>query len=107
VFAHRIRRETFAGQYLYVNPDPEVASLQVACRGRQQEALAAVPLPASIIIEVLVELIQGASVHADPHRIAARLTARGISLTPEQVETVFSKYGVKKTAPSRLRPLRH
>ena len=103
----RIGRETFAGQYLYVNADPEVARSQVACRGRQQVALAAMPLPAAIVIEVLAELIQGARVHADPHRIAARLTARGLSLTAEQVETVFSQYGVKKTAPSRSRRLRH
>jgi hypothetical protein len=100
---HRIGREIFTGQYLYVNSDPEVARLQVACRSRQQEALAAAPLPAAITIEVLAELIQGASVHADPWRIAARLAARGTSLTAEQVETVFGKYGVKKTALSGSR----
>jgi hypothetical protein len=104
---HRIGREPFARQYLYVNPDPEVASLQIASRERQQAVLAAAPLPASIIIEVLLDLIRGATVHADPTRIAARLATRGISLTPEQVEAVFSKYGVKKTAPSRSRRLRH
>ena len=102
----RIGRESFTGQYLYVHPDPEVARRQIACRGRQQAAFAAVPLPASIVIEVLAELIQGTRMHADPIQIAARLAARGLSLTPEQVETVFTKYGVKKTAPSRSRRLR-
>jgi len=99
----RIGRETFAGQYLYVNADPGVARSQVACRGRQQAALAEMPLPAAIVIEVLAELIQGAAVHSDPQRMAARLTARGFSLTPEQVEAVFNRYGVKKTACSHSR----
>jgi len=99
----RIGREPFAGQYLYVNPEPKIASLQIACRGRQEAVAGAAPLPAPMIIEVLFELIRQAPVHADPDRIAARLATRGISLTAEQVETVFNKYGVKKTAPSRSR----
>lgn len=97
----RIGREPFAGQYLYVNPDPEGAALQVARRREQRSA--APPLPAPMIIEVLLELIQSATVRADPERIAARLATRGISLEPEKIEAVFEKYGVKKTAPSRSR----
>ena len=99
----RIGREPFAGQYLYVNPDPKLALDQVARRGRQEAVLAAAPLPPSIVIEVLVSLIQGATVHADPAQIATRLATRGISVSPEQVDAVFSKYGVKKTTPSRSR----
>jgi hypothetical protein len=99
----RIGREPFAGQYLYVNPDAKIAALQVARRGRQEAVLAAAPLPPSIVIEVLVNLIQGATVHADPNLIAARLATRGISVSPQQVDAVFSKYGVKKTPPSRSR----
>jgi hypothetical protein len=99
----RISREPYAGQYLYVNPDSRIAALQVARRGRQEAVVAAAPLPPSIVIEVLANLIQGAAVHADPNLIAARLTTRGISVSLEQVDAVFSKYGVKKTTPSRLR----
>jgi hypothetical protein len=102
---HRIGREHFERQYLYMSPDPKVASLQMARRRREQAALGTTPLPASMIIEVLLELIQGATVHGDVDRIVARLAARGISLTPEQVAVVFNKYGVKKTAPSRSRRL--
>lgn len=97
----RIGREPFAGQYLYVNPDPKIATLQIAHRGQQEAVLAAAPLPPAIVIEVLVNLIQGASVHANPYRIAARLATRGISVSPEQVDAVFNKYGVKKTTGSR------
>jgi hypothetical protein len=99
----RIGREPYAGQYLYVNPDSKIAALQVARRGRQEAVLAATPLPPPIVIEVLANLIQGAAVHADPNLIAARLATRGIAVSPEQVDAVFSKYGVKKTTPSRLR----
>ena len=94
---HRIGRARFEGQCLYVHPDPGVASSQMARRGGEQ-VLATAPLSASMIIEVLLELLQGTTVHADADHIAARLATRGISLTPEQVESVFNKYGVKKTA---------
>lgn len=97
----RIGREPFAGQYLYVNPDPETASLQMA--RRREQGSTAPPLATPMIIEVLLELIQGSTVRADPERIAARLATRGISLEPEQIEAVLDKYGVKKTAPSRSR----
>ncbi len=99
----RIGREPFAGQYLYVSLDAKIAALQVARRGRQEAVLAAAPLPPSLVIEVLVDLIQGAAVHADPNLIAARLATRGLSVSPGQVDAVFSKYGVKKTTPSRSR----
>jgi hypothetical protein len=37
----KIGREPYAGQYLYVNPDSEIAALQVARRRRQEAVLAA------------------------------------------------------------------
>jgi hypothetical protein len=99
----RIGREQFAGQYLYVNPDAKIAARQIARRGQQEAILAAAPLPPSLVIEVLVDLIQGAAVHTDPNLVAARLATRGISASPEQVDAVFRKYGVKKTTSSRSR----
>jgi len=103
VRGQRIGRARFEGQCLYVHPDPGVASAQIARRGREQAVLATAPLPAAMIVEVLLELLQGTTVHADAHHISARLARRGISLTPEQVESVFTQYGVKKTAHSRSR----
>jgi hypothetical protein len=97
----QIGRETFEGLYLYVSADPERAGKQLASRGRRQEGIVAVPLPPSVVIEVLLELVQGAKALPVPELVAARLSARGLTLTLEQIEAVFTKYGVKKTEPSR------
>ena len=104
VHGKQIGRELFAGEYLYVSADAERAGKQIASRGRQREGLAVVaPLQPPLVIEVLLELVQGAKALPAPELVAARLSARGLTLTLEQIEAVFAKYGVKKTTPSRSR----
>ena len=103
----RIGRETFAGQYLYVSVEPACASSQVAIRGQQQKGVATAHLPSSVVIEVLLELVQGARVQFDAEEVAARLAARGLAVSSEQVESVFRNYGLKKTARSRWGRSRH
>ena len=104
----RIGRESLAGQYLYVSADAGRAGSQLALRRKQLEGApaAAVELPASVVIEVLLDLVQGAGVRLDAGRVAERLSARGIAVTADQVEGIFSLHGVKKTARSRSKRLR-
>jgi hypothetical protein len=108
VQAKRIRREPLAGQYLYVSADGARAASQLALRRSQPEGAsdAAVEVPASVVIEVLLDLIQGARVRLEAGRVAERLSARGIAVTAGQVEAIFSLHGVKKTARSRSKRLR-
>ena len=101
----RIGREIIVGCYLYVSADPERAASQLSLRRQQQEVLAK-PIresPTSVVIEVLLDVIQSAKVQPDAVRVAERLAARGLPVTIDQIETIFSRYGVKKTALSRSR----
>ena len=105
VESRRIGRENIGGCYLHVSADPERATSQLSLRRQQEEALAK-PIresPTSVVIEVLLDVIQSARVQPDAARVAERLAARGLPVTIDQIETIFSSYGVKKTALSRSR----
>jgi hypothetical protein len=104
----RIGRETWAAQYLYVSADAARAAEQLALR-RTQPGMAsgtAVEVTASAVIDVLLDLVRSAGVQVDAAGVAERLNARGIAVTPEQVEDIFRRHGVKKTAHSRSKRLR-
>jgi len=104
----QIGREPLAGEYVYVSADAERAGLQLVLRRRQLELAhaAAVEVPVSVVIEVLLDLVRGAGVRLDAGRVAERLSARGIKVTADQVESIFRLHGVKKTARSRSKRLR-
>lgn len=99
----RIGRESLAGQYLYVSADAGRAASQRAVRRRPREGApgAAADVPAAVVIDVLLDLVQGAGVRLDAGCVADRLRARGIAVTVDQVEGIFRRHGVKKTARSR------
>lgn len=103
VVGRRIGRETMTGHYLYVSASPARAESQLLLRQQQQAGLAQPLLepPPAVVIEVLLDLVQSARVRPDARRVAARLAAHGLPVTAEQVETIFSRYGLKKTAASR------
>ena len=105
VEGRRIGRETMRGHYLYVSANPARAAPQLILR-QQQPAGLGQPLPeppAAVVIEVLLDLVQSARVRPDADRVTERLAARGLPVTVEQVDAIFSRYGLKKTAPSRSR----
>lgn len=101
-------RERVTGLYVYLHPDGEVASGQLS-RRRELAAppaplppSAAAPLDPARVIDVLLAVIHAPN--DDTRAIAARLRARGLPLTAEQVDGVFTAYGVeKKTARSHSR----
>ena len=99
----RIGRETWAAQYLYLSADAARAEAQLTLRRTQpgMASGAAVEVTASAVIDVLLDLVRSAGVQVDASCVAERLNARGIAVTPGQVEDIFSRHGVKKTARSR------
>ena len=104
----RIGRETWAAQYVYVSADAARAAAQLALR-RTQPGMAsgtAVEVTASAVIDVLLDLVRSAGIQVDASKVAERLNARGIAVTAEQVEDIFRRHGVKKTARSRSKRLR-
>jgi len=99
----RIGRETLRGHYLYVSANPARAPSQFILRQQQSaEPVQAPPeSPAVVVIEVLLDLVRSAGVRPDAGPVAARLAARGLAVTADQVEAIFSRYGLKKTVKSR------
>ena len=104
----RIRRETWAAQYLYVSADAARAAAQLALRQTQPGVASGIPVEVTTLaaIDVLLDLVRSAGVQVDAKRVSERLNARGIAVTPEQVEDIFRRHGVKKTARSRSKRLR-
>jgi len=97
----KIRRESSrAARSLYVSADAERASGQLACRLK-----AGVPgsMPqSSLVIEVLLELMDAATVDATPAEVAQRLSVRGVGVTSDQVRQVFERYKLGRKKGVRL-----
>jgi hypothetical protein len=97
---HALTRKQFQDAYLYLSSKPKRASAQWA----QRQQLAATVIPAQMepsrVIDVLVDVIRHPS--DDAGAVSRRLRALGqSSVTAEQVEAVFTRYDLKKTARSR------
>lgn len=97
-------RERFEDVYLYLSADPKKAAAQLAARRQRQVVVptAVVPPDALLVIDVLVQVIQHP--REDTAAIAGRLATAGRAVTAQQVEGIYRRYGVKKTAhPSHWR----
>jgi len=97
---HTLTRKQFQDAYLYLSSKPKRASAQWT----QRQQLAATAIPAEMepsrLIDVLVDVIRHPS--DDAGAVSRRLRALGqSSVTAEQVEAVFTRYDLKKTARSR------
>jgi hypothetical protein len=103
VQGRRIGRATWRGNHLYLSATPARAASQFRLR-QQQAARLAPPLPeppTAVVIEVLLDLVHSARLRPDAAQVAQRLAARGLPVTVDQVQAIFSRYELKKTAPSR------
>lgn len=103
VRSQRIHREALGDCYLYVSKTARRAASQLA---RRRDLLTSPTPPEStatrpLVIEILLEVIRGARLVADPAAVSARLVERGIQASPLQVEAVFQTHGLKKTPRSR------
>ena len=102
VRAQALTRERFQEAYVYLSSKPEVASVQ---RAKRQQLVAALPAAAELepsrVIDVLVDVIRHPK--DDAGAVASRLRALGHSVTRDQAEAIFARYGLKKTVRSRSR----
>lgn len=103
--AQKIGRVQMERLYLYVSIEQVIARAQLAERKQQIDATPSSKEPApAVVIDVLLEVIHTAGARASPVGIARRLAARGVAVTPEQVEEIFREHGIqKKGARSRSR----
>lgn len=93
----RLRREVVGGVYVYVVAEATRGAAQLEARRRLLAAPAPVgPLPAVVVVEVLVEVIRGARARASPVAIVAGLAARGLAVTIGEVERVLREHGIGK-----------
>ena len=99
VRAKQIGRQKIHGMYLYVSADPKQAKRQVS----QRQAQPPKALPIATVIAVLVETIKVGQEQVAAPMIAERLAAHDLPINLEQVEQVFTQYGIdtQKKRPAR------
>jgi len=87
---------------LYTSIDSDIAAKQIAAR--REIIKSGLQLPAVVSMEVtiavLVEALRAGKILVAPSTVAARLNAQGMTISVDQVEQIFSQYGLdaeKKT----------
>jgi hypothetical protein len=92
----RVQREHFENAFLYVRPVPDQAAVQVSkrCEKPSNKSKKIEPIPATTVIEVLIETIHAGQVRIDPSLVANRLSVRGVPITVKQVEQIFIQYAI-------------
>jgi hypothetical protein len=103
VESSQIHRHRSEGLCLYTHVDPDKGQIQIEarCVQRQRDVQLAGSLPIETIIAVLVEALRASTVIVPPSEIAGRLAVRGLAVTVDQVNRIFSEYGIeaeKKTS---------
>jgi hypothetical protein len=108
VQAQRIGRDAWAGSYLYVSAEAGRAAAQRAARRQPREEAPdeVIDVPTAVVIDVLLELIQGAGMRIDAACVTERLRTRGVAVTADQVDRLFRLHAGKKTAHSPSTPSR-
>jgi hypothetical protein len=108
VEAKALTRQVWEDVYVYLNANREAAAAQWAKRQTlvryPVEPKPILALDPARVIDILVDVIHHPK--DDAKATAARLSARGLAVTSEQIEAVFANYEVKKTVRPRLRRLR-
>lgn len=105
VEAKALTRQLWEDVYVYLNANREAAAVQWAKRQTlvryPVEPKPILPLDPARVIDILVDVIHHPK--DDAKATARRLNASGLAVTSEQIEAVFTNYGVKKTVRRRLR----
>ena len=101
VRARELQRKLFQDVYVYLSAKPKPASRQWA----ERQKLAPPPAPKELhlarVIDVLVDLLHHPE--DDARAVCQRLRAGGHPVTPEQIETIWAHYHLKKTPHVRSR----
>jgi len=93
-----LKRHRLQGLALYTSVDSDIAAKQIAARGEKIKS--GLPVPTVVSIAVLVEALRAGKILVPPSTVAARLNAQGMTISVDQVEQIFSQYGLdaeKKT----------
>ncbi len=92
----QISRHRLEGLCLYTNANPEKAHMQIKARRQilQKSQPLVTPPSAEITIAVLVEALRTGKVAVSANLVAQRLTARGLTVTVEQVSHIFDMHGI-------------
>jgi hypothetical protein len=93
----RVGRQRIDKAFLYVSAEPHHASEQISRRTEQlADSQKAIPdIPIATVIEVLIETLHAGQVLVAPSLVAKRLCARAVPVTTEQIERVFTQYGIE------------
>ena len=93
----QLKRHRLQGLALYTSIDSDIARKQITARHEKikSRSLAAHIVSNEATIAVLVETLRSGKVLTRPSTVAARLTAQAMSITVDQVEQIFSQYGLK------------
>lgn len=95
VKSNQIGRHRLEGFCLYTNPDKAQLQIEERLREKRGEAQLTGPASTETTIAVLVEALKAGKIILASSEIAARLSVRGLSVTVDQVEQIFSQYGIQ------------
>jgi hypothetical protein len=97
VKGNHIQRHRLEGLSLYTSIDSDTAQKQIAVRHDKIDRGSQVATAPSIemIIAVLVEALRAGKVLPSASIVSARLSARGMIITVDQVKQIFSQYGLE------------
>ena len=95
--AGHLKRQRLQGLALYTSIDSDIAEKQMTARRKKIRSRSLFPTILSIetTIAVLVEALRAGKVLTPPSTVAARLSAQAMAITVDQVEQIFSQYGLK------------
>lgn len=92
----RIDRVRIERLFVYVSIEQAVAQAQIARRKEVREKAVSQVLRPAAVLEVLLEIIHGAGAWVASKVVSKRLQARGVDVTPEQVEGLYREHGIVK-----------
>jgi hypothetical protein len=88
----RLQRQKQGRSYIYFAGDPQTANSQRRAKTLQQAP--AKQLPAEIAVYILAEYIKRPE--ADFPELAQTISAKGVTVSPVQIENLFAQHGIKK-----------
>jgi len=97
VKSNQLNRHTLERIHLYTNILQDKAQIQIEERRKKIQKGAQIFQPLSIetTIAVLVEALKAGEIIVPPSIIAARLAVHGLIVTADQVDRIFSHYGIQ------------
>jgi hypothetical protein len=92
-----LKRHRLQGLALYTSIDSDIAGKQIAARREKIKSGLQLPTVVSmeVTIGVLVEALRAGKVLVPPSTVSARLNAQGMRISVDQVEQIFSQYGLE------------